>query len=98
VPHRNKSSRNRSKNSSGRYGAEAGMAYNSHLRTFVQDGRVPEAAEDARKALDGPEADDLFEAENDGKARAELSVSDRARAVVSRVSRAVKAALHELRN
>lgn len=92
-------SRTRSKKSSDRYGAEAGIAYDKNVRDFVKGGRVTEAALDARAALDGPEADELQEAEAKGKARAaELPLTDRARAAVDRVSRAVKAALHELRH
>jgi pyruvate/2-oxoglutarate dehydrogenase complex dihydrolipoamide acyltransferase (E2) component len=97
VSHHPKS-RTRSKKSSDRYGAEAGIAYDKNVRDFVKGGRVTEAALDARAALDGPEADELQEAETQGKARAELPLTDRARAAVDRVSRAVKAALHELRH
>jgi hypothetical protein len=97
VPHHAKS-RSRSKKTTDRYGGEAGLTYDQKVRDFVRGGRVTEAALDARAALDGPEADDLREAETDGKSRAELPLTDRARAAVDRVSRAVKAALHELRH
>jgi hypothetical protein len=43
--------------------------YNDHLRAFIDDDRVDDAAQDAAEALDGPEADSLREAEEIGKAR-----------------------------
>jgi hypothetical protein len=43
--------------------------YNDHLRAFIEDDRVDDAARDAADALDGPEAEDLREAEAEGKAR-----------------------------
>lgn len=43
--------------------------YNDHLRAFIEDDRVDQAAIDAADALDGPEAESLREAEDLGKAR-----------------------------
>lgn len=44
-------------------------SYNDHLRAFIEDERVDEAAQEAAEALDGPDADSLREAEELGKAR-----------------------------
>jgi hypothetical protein len=95
--HHHTKSRARSKKS-GDYGADAGLAYNDNLRAFVRDGDVKKAALDARAALDGPEAADLWAAAEEGKSRADTSIADRALGIANRVSRAVRAALHELRH
>jgi hypothetical protein len=93
--HHHSKSRARSKKS-GDYGAAAGLAYNDNLRAFVKDGDVKKAALDARDALDSPEAAELYGAEEEGKSRSSASLTDRALGVANRVSRAVRAALHEL--
>jgi hypothetical protein len=95
--HRNTKSRARSK-SANDYGVQAGLAYNDNLRGFVKNGRVREAAEDARAALDGPEAPDLLAAEQVGKHRADTTLTDRVLGLASRLRRAALAALHELRS
>ena len=95
--HQHSKSRARSKKS-GDYGAAAGLAYNDNLRAFVKDGDVKQAALDARDALDGPEAADLWAAEEEGKSRSDTSITDRALGIANRVSRAVRAALHELKH
>jgi hypothetical protein len=95
--HHHSKSRARSKKS-GDYGAAAGLAYNDNLRAFVKDGDVKKAAMDARDALDGPEGPDLWAAEEEGKSRSDSGITDRALGIANRVSRAVRAALHELRH
>lgn len=47
----------------------AARTYNDHLRAFIEDDLVDDAARDAAESLDGPEADSLREAEEIGKAR-----------------------------
>lgn len=47
----------------------AARTYNDHLRAFIEDDLVDEAARDAADSLDGPDADSLREAERIGKAR-----------------------------
>ena len=92
VSHHNHSkSRARSKKS-GDDGAAAGLAYNDNLRAFVKDGDVKQAA------LDGPEAADLWDAMEEGKSHSDSSITARALGIANRVSRAVRAALHELRH
>lgn len=41
--------------------------YREDVQAFVESGKVDEAAEKAREALDGPEAAELEKAESDGK-------------------------------
>ncbi len=48
---------------------DAARAYNEDTRDFVKSGQVDKAAKDARKALEGDEAEELKEAEREGKAR-----------------------------
>lgn len=43
--------------------------YNDHLRAFIDDDLVDDAARDAAEALEGPEGDSLREAERIGKTR-----------------------------
>jgi len=78
-------------------GVEAGVAYNEHVREFAEDGRVPAAAEEARRAVDSPEGPSLRDAEKAGKARIQLPLGDRVRGLWTRVERAARAALDELR-
>ena len=47
----------------------AARTYNDHLRAFIEDDRVEQAAVEAAESLDGPEAESLREAEEIGKAR-----------------------------
>jgi hypothetical protein len=90
--------RARSNNQGDRYGAVAGDAYNENAHDFVASGRVEAAARDARRAVDGPESAELHAAEEAGKARAHMSKTEYALAFLHRLSRAARAAIHELRN
>ena len=45
----------------------AAKKYNDRTRAFVKSGRVDESARDAEKAIDGPEAEALKKAVEDGK-------------------------------
>jgi hypothetical protein len=53
----------------------AARRYNSATEAYVRSGRVPEAAENAKHAVDGPERAELERAEQAGKA--ELSEMER---------------------
>lgn len=44
-------------------------AYNERTAKFIKDGKVDKAAQEAKRALDSPEADALKAAEAEGKAR-----------------------------
>ncbi len=46
---------------------DAANAYNEDTRKFIARGKVPKAAQDAKAALDGTEAEELKEAERMGK-------------------------------
>jgi hypothetical protein len=48
-------------------GLAAGRAYDRGVEEFEKSGRVEEAAEKARKALDGPERDDLEKAQESAR-------------------------------
>lgn len=48
----------------------AAKAYNEDTKEFAQSGRVQETAQDARKALEGAEGDDLRRAEKEGRSHA----------------------------
>lgn len=41
--------------------------YNERTRRFVDSGKVEESARDAEEALDGPEAESLKDAEDEGR-------------------------------
>jgi hypothetical protein len=45
---------------------EAARHYNDAQHKFAESGKVDKAAEDAKKAIDGPEAQDLKDAEREG--------------------------------
>ena len=47
----------------------ADRAYRNRTREFVESGKVREAAEEARKALDGDEKEELKKAEKSGLRR-----------------------------
>lgn len=46
---------------------DAANAYNEDTKKFIADGKVKQAAEDAKFAFDGPEAEELKKAEREGK-------------------------------
>jgi len=48
----------------------AAQHYNKAATEFAESGRVEPAAEDAKKALDGTEREELFKAEREGKSHA----------------------------
>ena len=48
----------------------AARRYNSAQQEFIHEGKVDAAAEAAKEALEGPEADELKRAEEEGKRRA----------------------------
>lgn len=48
-----------------KYGLDAGREYDDNVRQFVQSGRVEPAAQEARRAVEGPEGPRLHEAEVD---------------------------------
>jgi len=48
----------------------AAKAYNEDTKEFAQSGRVRESAQDAKKALEGSEGDDLRRAEKEGRSHA----------------------------
>jgi hypothetical protein len=48
----------------------AAKHYNEGVEKFVRDGKVKAAAQDARKAVDGPERKELERAEAKGKSHA----------------------------
>ncbi|MCO6415448.1 hypothetical protein JYK14_04550 [Siccirubricoccus sp. KC 17139] len=45
----------------------AAKQYNDSTKAFTQSGKVPKAAEDAKRAVESPEAADLKRAEAEGK-------------------------------
>jgi hypothetical protein len=57
----------------------ADRQYREHLSRHVESGKSEEAAEEARRALEGDEADDLREAEQHGKAKAKADDDTRPR-------------------
>jgi hypothetical protein len=64
---------------------DSARRYNEHAREFVAGGNVPRAADEARQAVEGPEAADLKAAEAKGKKPAHLSLFERLEALVGRV-------------
>lgn len=48
----------------------AARHYNEATQKYVESGRVDQAAEEAAQALDGPEGDELRQAEEEGKSHA----------------------------
>jgi hypothetical protein len=48
----------------------ADKEYRDRTRAFIETGRVEEAAEQAAKAVDGPEAEELRRAEEEGRSHA----------------------------
>ena len=50
-------------------GLHAGRAYDEGVKEFEKSGRVAEAAEKARKALDSPERDELEKAQETARRR-----------------------------
>ncbi len=48
----------------------AAKEYNDAQKEFAQSGKVDQAAQDAAKAVDGPEGDELRKAEDAGKTHA----------------------------
>lgn len=48
----------------------ADRRYRESAREFIEEGRVEDAAEEAREAMEGPDAESLRRAERRGKARA----------------------------
>jgi hypothetical protein len=59
-------SRNSGEANEGEGSRTAARRYEQATKEFVQSGKVPEAAEGARRAVDGGEADGLRRAEDDG--------------------------------
>jgi len=47
----------------------AARNYDAATEQYAKSGRVPKAAEEAKRALEGPEADDLRRAEEKGKSK-----------------------------
>jgi hypothetical protein len=70
--------------------------YNDHAREFVVYGDVDRAARDARDALDSEEAARLRAAEQVGRAPAQTSPMERARAIANRARHALGVLLTDL--
>lgn len=49
---------------------DAANAYNEDTRDFIKSGKVEQAAQDAKKSLNGDEAAELRKAEKEGMSRA----------------------------
>ena len=49
---------------------EAGRIYNKEQQAFVEEGKVEEAAKEAKAAVEGPEGEELKKAEEEGKSHA----------------------------
>lgn len=45
--------------------------YNERTRRFVESGKVDDSARDAEEALDGPEAESLRDAEEEGRSHSQ---------------------------
>ncbi len=56
-----------SQSNQGEGNREAARQYNEATREFVERGKVEKAAHDARRSLEGPEAEELRQAEDEGK-------------------------------
>lgn len=72
----------------------AAREYNEAQRRFVNEGKVEPSARDAERALDGPERQELLEAEAAGKSRAapdpetdDSKIRERAHAIWEREGR-----------
>ena len=61
------STTNKSSANQGEGNREAAQDYNESQRDFIKSGKVQDAAEKAKKAVDGPDAAALKDAENKGK-------------------------------
>jgi hypothetical protein len=48
----------------------AARTYNEQQKRFAESGKVADAAEDARKAVDGPEGEELRRAEKEAQSHA----------------------------
>jgi hypothetical protein len=55
------------KTNQGEGNAEAAKQYNDDTRAFAESGKVKPAAEDARRAVEGKEAEELKRAEAEGR-------------------------------
>ena len=53
----------------------AARRYNEGVQKTVESGQVPQKADEARKATEGPEGDELRRAEEDAKRRGEQAGS-----------------------
>ena len=49
---------------------EAARIYNKEQQEFVAEGKVEEGAKEAKKAVEGPEGEELKKAEEEGKSHA----------------------------
>ena len=58
------------KQNQGEGNRDAARAYNEAQQKFVKDGKVDKKAEEARRAVEGDQAEELKKAEREGKARA----------------------------
>ena len=61
---------NKSNRNEGEGSRTADRAYRKDTKTFIKSGKVPGAAEKARKAVEGQEKLDLEKAEHKGKEKA----------------------------
>ena len=67
MPDRNRTPEQRNEGEGNR---TAARQYNADQKQFVASGRAAIAAEEARKAVEGPEGDELRRAEEKGRAKA----------------------------